>query len=218
MTAKPSSDFLDFPKLVKADTSTLLALPPSDYTTWLPEWLQRTSCPTTIHVPQEARIITTPLLSLEWNSLLVEHPHPELVQFFTSGITNGFRIGFCPSQSFYKQARKNMESAYTHKEVVDNYLQLEVSMTRVAGPFAPSVVPCGQISRFGMIPKHHKPGSWCLIIDISHPCNHCVNDEIPPLLCSIKYITIDDAINQILSMGKGTMMAKIDIKMPSGCY
>ena len=73
-------------------------------------------------------------------------------------------------------------------------------------------MPHGQISRFGVIPKHHKPNSWRLIIDLSHPQGYSVNDGIPSSLCSIKYITIDDAINQILSLGKGTMMAKIDIK------
>ena len=105
-----------------------------------------------------------------------------------------------------------MESAYAHKQVVDNYLQEELSLGRVAGPFAHSLVPHGQISRFGVIPKHHKPNSWRLIIDLSHPQGYSVNDGIPSSLCSIKYITIDDAINQILSLGKGTMMAKIDIK------
>ena len=105
-----------------------------------------------------------------------------------------------------------MESAYLHREVVDNYLQIEVSERRVAGPFAHSLVSNGQISRFGVIPKHHKPNSWRLIIDLSHPHGRSINDGIPPSLCSIKYITIDDAINQILSLGRGTMMAKIDIK------
>ena len=83
-----------------------------------------------------------------------------------------------------------MESAYGHKQVVDNYLQEELSMGRVAGPFAHSLVPHGQISRFGVIPKHHKPDSWRLIIDLSHPHGH--SDGIPSSLCSIKYITIDE--------------------------
>ena len=97
-----------------------------------------TSCPITIHVPQEACIITTPLLSSEWQSLLTKHPQPELV-FFISGISNGFCNGFKPSKSCLKQAQRNMESAYAHKEVVDNYLQAEVSMARVVGSFVYSV-------------------------------------------------------------------------------
>ena len=102
-----------------------------------------------------------------------------------------------------------MESANAHKDVVSTYLQEELTKGRVAGPLAHSLISYGQISRFGVIPKHHKPDSWRLIIDLSHPHNHSINDGIPS---SIKYITIDNAINQILALGKGTMMAKIDIK------
>ena len=190
-----------------------MTTPSSNYNTWLPEWLQVTqSSPTRIHVPQEACEVTTPLSLVAWKSLLAQHPHQDLVQYFTTGVSNGFRIGFRHSDSHFKRARKNMESAYAHKQVVDNYLQEELSLGRVAGPFAHSLVPHGQISRFGVIPKHHKPNSWRLIIDLSHPQGYSVNDGIPSSLCSIKYITIDDAINQILSLGKGTMMAKIDIK------
>ena len=36
-----------------------------------------------------------------------------------------------------------MESAYVHKQVVDNYLQEELSLGRVAGPFAHSLVSHG---------------------------------------------------------------------------
>ena len=184
------------------------------YITWLPEWSHLiASCPTRVHVPQEACVINTPLSLTAWKSLLTEHPHQELVQFFTTGISNGFRIGFSQSKFFQlKRARKNIQSADLHKQVVDSYLQEELSTGRVAGPFPNSLVPHGQINRFGVIQKHHKPDSWRLIIDLSHPHNHSINDGIPSSLCSIKYITIDDAIHQILSLGRGTMMAKIDIK------
>ena len=41
---------------------------------------------------------------------------------------------------------------------------------------------------------------------------HSVNDGIPPHLCSLSYVTIDNAIHNILQLGEGTMLAKIDIK------
>ena len=66
-----------------------------------------------------------------------------------------------------------------HKDVVSIYLQEELTKGRVAGPFAHSLISYGQISRFGVIPKHHKPDSWRLIIDLSHPHNHSINDGIP---------------------------------------
>jgi len=57
---------------------------------------------------------------------------------------------------------------------------------------------------------------WCsiarLIIDLSHQKNHSVNDRIPKDLCSIKYITIEEAIKDVITLGKVTMLAKVDIK------
>ena len=71
------------------------------------------------------------------------------------------------------------------------------------------------MSRFGVIPKAHQPGKWCLITDLLHPQGHSINDGIPPHLCI--YVTIDNVISNILQLGKGTMLAKIDIKVPSIC-
>ena len=39
-----------------------------------------------------------------------------------------------------------------------------------------------------------------------------MNSAIPKDLCSISYITIDDAISKILTLGSGALMAKIDIR------
>ena len=63
-----------------------------------------------------------------------------------------------------------------------------------------------------MISKSHQPGKWRLIVDLSYPRKHCVNDDIPKDLCSMSYVTIDDAINRILSMDPQSLRAKIDIK------
>ena len=131
-----SSEYLDFTNFPIADPATLPAVSSSNYITWLSEWSNLiASCPTRIDVPQEACVINTPLSLTAWKSLLTEHPHQELVQFFTTGISNGFRIGFSQSKFQLKRARKNMQSADLHKQVVDSYLQEELSTGRVAGPF-----------------------------------------------------------------------------------
>jgi len=96
--------------------------------------------------------------------------------------------------------------------VVTEYLNKEISLGRVVGPFPKHAIPVGQISRFGVIPKSHQPNSWRLIFDLSYPKIGSINEGIPSKLCSIKYVTIDDAINSILAMGPYTLMAKIDIK------
>ena len=49
-------------------------------------------------------------------------------------------------------------------------------------------------------------------MDLSHPTNGTANSGIPKELCSLKYITVDAAIEQIRWIGHGTLLAKIDIK------
>ena len=39
-----------------------------------------------------------------------------------------------------------------------------------------------------------------------------MNDGIDPEVCSLSYVTVDDAARAILSMGRGTLLAKVDIK------
>jgi len=68
------------------------------------------------------------------------------------------------------------------------------------------------VNRFGVIPKNHQPDKWHLITDLSHPPGGSVNDGIPSDLCSLFYVTIDHAILSIIQSGRGTILAKIDIK------
>ena len=92
------------------------------------------------------------------------------------------------------------------------YLSEEVAQHRVAGPFHISAVPKIHISRFGVIPKNHKLDKWRLIVDLSYPTGHSVNDGIPTHLCRLTYITVDTAIEHILTLGASTWLAKIDIR------
>ena len=39
-----------------------------------------------------------------------------------------------------------------------------------------------------------------------------INDGIPKDLCSLTYITVDTAIKHIITLGPGTLLAKLDIK------
>ena len=74
------------------------------------------------------------------------------------------------------------------------------------------MVPGVHLSRFGVIPKSHQPNKWRLIVDLSYPRGKSVNSSIPKELSSMTYITIDDAISEVLSRGPGTLLAKIDVR------
>ena len=74
------------------------------------------------------------------------------------------------------------------------------------------------MSRFGVIPKQHKRDLWQLIVELSHPLGFSVNDGIPKDLCSLHYISIDDAINQITKLGSGTLLVKANKKSAFAYY
>ena len=179
----------------------------------MPAWLAHLAgLPESIRVPPEATTITSPLVAKSWETLLVNHPIKQLKEFFINGISQGFRIGFKYPLQPLISARKNLNCALQHPDTVEEYLADEISQGRVAGPFQREALPAAHISRFGVIPKHHQPNKWRLIIDLSHPANCSVNGGIPKELCSLTYITVDSAIQHIQQFGQGTLLAKIDIK------
>ena len=143
--------------------------------------------------------------------MLGNHPDKQLVQFTLHGICIGFHTGFTKPLSSLKAATRNLEGAQEHPDVVTDYLSTEVSLGHVAGPFPPQAIPQVHISHFGVIPKGNTV-KWRLVVDLSHPRGHSVNDGIPKSLCSLKYVTIDEAIQGILQLGWGALLAKIDIK------
>ncbi len=96
--------------------------------------------------------------------------------------------------------------------VVDEYVQSEVAKGNIFGPFDPVTLPSVHTNRFGVIPKKHKPGSWRLITDLSYPAGRSVNDAINKQCCSMKCISVIDMANAAVALGRGTLIAKIDIK------
>ena len=147
-----------------------------------------------------------------WAEALKNYHKEEVALFFLRGIAHGFRIGFIPGSIRLKPARQNLEGALSHPQIVEDYLKEEVRLGRVVGPLSPSIQTNCQINRFGVMPKRHQPNNWRLIVDLSFPKDHSINNGIPKHLCSLKYISIDDAVQEILSQGRGAMLAKVDVK------
>ena len=95
---------------------------------------------------------------------------------------------------------------------MEDYISNELVLRRMSGPCSTSSCTQVHINRFGVIPKSHRRNKWHLITDLSRPLEASINDGIPPVLCSLSYVTIDNAILSILQSRRGTMLAKIDIK------
>ena len=105
-----------------------------------------------------------------------------------------------------------MVSALLNPQVIDSYLQSKVQKGRVAGPISQPPLPVLHVSRFGVIPKHHQPGKWRLILDLSSSGGHSVNDGIVGEDYSLLYIKVDDIIAGIMRLGRGSLMAKFDVQ------
>ena len=152
-----------------------------------------------------------PLRLDQFQSELQHHPDQAAVAYVLSGLREGFRIGFESSMVNLKSASSNMRSSFEHPFVIDSYLQTEVSSGRVAGPFSAPPFPSLHISRFGVIPKNNQPGKWRLILDLSSPVGHSVNDGIPKPPFTVQYVSVDAVIEGIMAQGRGTLMAKFDV-------
>ena len=68
------------------------------------------------------------------------------------------------------------------------------------------------ISSFGVIPKRNQAGQWRLILDLSSPTGNSVNDGIPKDKFSVQYMKVDDIIDTIMHLGRGTLVAKFDVQ------
>ena len=199
--------------ILMEDAEPITVTPTPQYQTWLQVWGKHMEgASTSVLVPASARSIQTPLILSNWSQALQTHPNQELVKFFLTGISHGFRIGYNSTTTSLKSAHKNLEGALLHMDIVDDYLKSELLSYRVAGPFNKNSCKHFHISRFGVIPKRNQPGKWRLIVDLSHPKHCSVNDGIPKHLCSLSYITVDDAITKIIETGPNTVLAKVDIK------
>ena len=143
---------------------------------------------------------------------LLAHPDRSTVDYVLSGFREGFRIGFHPNCVKLKSASSNCPSSRDHVGVIDEYLTTEIHAGRVVVPLKTPPFPYLQISRFGVIPKKNKVNAWRLILDLSFPLEHSVNDGIDKSEFPVGYAKVDDAIRLIVKLGKGALMAKVDIK------
>ena len=151
----------------------------------------------------------SPLVLESWRKLLIHHPDRMYVNYILSGIAEGFRIGFDRTHNLQK-ASENMPSKVP--SVISEYLAREVSLNRMIklprGVYPQDV----HISPLGAIPKKNKPGKWRLIVDLSSPTDHSINDGISLQLSSLSYASIDHLSSIILHEHQGCFLVKADIK------
>ena len=98
--------------------------------------------------------------------------------------------------------------------MVDAYIQHEVSLGRVTPLCREVTPPLVELisSPIGVIPKRNRQNKWRLIVDLSSPKGSSVNDGIHANLCSLTYASVEDAAGMLRTLGKGALLAKLDLK------
>lgn len=136
------------------------------------------------------------------------HPDPEFVAYLLHGLSNGFRIGYTgPRDTLISN---NLASAHSQPDIVSSYLSKECSLGHTAGPY--DIPPClpFRSAGIGVVPK--KSGGHRLIVHLSAPQGSSINDGISSDEYSLQYVTVDDFVRQVVRLGKGALMFKVDIQ------
>ena len=156
--------------------------------------------------------IVTPLKLSAWRVVLSEHPDIQFATYILNGIEHGFRVGFERPRPL-RSAESNCPSAAAHPQVITEYIEKEDSLGCFLGPFHHGDAPTNtHLNKFGVIPKGHTPGKWRLITDLSAPRGLSINDGIAPQLCSLRYVTVDEVAAVTTALGRGALIAKLDIE------
>ena len=102
-----------------------------------------------------------------------------------------------------------MPSDWQCEHKIDEFFATECAAGRILGPFDRSLLPMVHINRLEAVPS--TPGKYRLIVDLSFPEGHSPNDGILDTLCFLSYTSVEDAAQSVLRLGRGALMAKMDI-------
>lgn len=145
---------------------------------------------------------------------LATHPDPLFFAYILEGLQYGFHIGFDKSMKLCS-ATGNLPSVAECLEVIDNDIFEEVQGQCMIGPLPSVTLSNGSkvhLNWIGLLPKGLNSGKWRLITDMSFPTGESVNNGIDPRLCSLEYTSVDKVAKAVSLMGRGTLLAKVDIR------
>ena len=141
-------------------------------------------------------------------SIWLEGYNTAKTKYLVDGFRNGFDVGHTGLLSHLHV--KNLQSAISKPEIVSQKIFKEIKAGRFLGPFAEPPFSDMQLSPIGLVPKR-KAGEYRLIHHLSYPQNYSINDGISEENVSVKYATVENAIELIKKLSPASFMAKTDI-------
>ncbi|VDI30344.1 Hypothetical predicted protein [Mytilus galloprovincialis] len=157
--------------------------------------------------------VSTPIVISNLVHELENHPNKEFKNYLVSGLSQGFSTGITtlPSKSI---ECKNLRSALSQPTHVLKLIETEVEKGYLEGPFDFIPFTHYRINPIGVAEgKYNKKKR--LIVDLSapheDPKNPSLNELIDKDEFSLQYVSIDDAIRTIKSLGFKSWLLKTDI-------
>jgi hypothetical protein len=110
----------------------------------------------------------------------------------------------------------NWDSTKKFRSEVSKSIKEDLALGRKSGPFLSP--PCRNFiaSPLGAFEKKHS-NKIRIIHDLSWPPDESVNSFIPAHMCTVSYISVDDAVKQVKLRGKHSLMSKLDLKDAYKC-
>lgn len=147
-----------------------------------------------------------PLRVAGWKKWLTNHPDRVFINTLLTIITRGVKIGYQgPNQLLLNHPHPSAAAA---PDILSKDLRKQEEKDRLTKLLVePS--DCFISSPLGLVPKHD--GGWRRIHDLSFPRERSVNHYIDEAHGALEYTVLDDAIDALLTQGKGAIMVKRDL-------
>ncbi len=106
-----------------------------------------------------------------------------------------------------------MSSVRRYPEAIRDYLASECMCTRAnRWPTPRRILPGTPHQQVRPDPEENPGGVEADCGPLSSPEGASVNDGVYEHLCSLKYVSVDDAVGIITRLGRGSLMAKVDVR------
>ena len=185
-----------------------LPLPPSHSVWHVPPSPAHTH-PVHHHLSPSTTPTLTPLCVRTLAHLLSGHPCREWVNYLLRGFTFGFSTGY--TGPYLSRHSPNLPSTSSRPAVISDYIAKECAAGHTAGSFPNPPLPNFMVNPLGAVPKK-RSGKWRLIVHLSFPSGNSINDGIDITHFPLRYSTVADTMDSCMRLGKGALMAKLDVQ------
>ena len=141
--------------------------------------------------------------------MLSAHPQRQWVDYLLRGLSFGFSTGY--TGPHHPRHSHNLPLAASRPEVISSYIAKVCASGHTAGPFMHPPFPNFIVNPLGAVPKK-RTGKWRLIMHLSFPPGASVNDGIDIANFPLRYSTVADAMDSCMLLGRGALMAKLDVQ------